>query len=121
MLKSLTLAASIIVLASAAHAAEGDVGGSYDVLGKNPDGSEYKGTAEIQVTSENTCRITWQTGGSSSSGICMRNGNAFAAGYQLGDKVGLVIYEMKGDGSMVGVWTIADQTGVGAEVLTPQH
>jgi hypothetical protein len=121
MLKNLMLAASIIVLASAASAAEGDVGGSYDVLGKNPDGSEYKGTAVIEVTTENTCRITWQTGGSSSSGICMRNGNAFAAGYALGEKVGLVIYEMKGDGSMVGVWTIADQAGVGSEVLTPQH
>jgi hypothetical protein len=121
MLKALALAASIITFASAASAAEGDVGGSYDVLGKNPDGSEYSGTAVIQVTSENTCRITWQTGGTTSSGICMRNGHAFAAGYQLGDKVGLIIYDLKGDGSIVGIWTIADQAGVGSEVLTPQH
>jgi hypothetical protein len=121
MLKTLALAVSVTVLASAAFAAEGDVGGSYDVLGKNPDGSQYKGTAEIEVTSANTCRITWQTGGSSSSGICMRNGIAFAAGYQLGDKVGLVIYEIKDDGSMVGLWTVADQSGVGTEVLTPQR
>jgi hypothetical protein len=121
MLKTLALAASLAMLASAAGAAEGDVGGSYDVLGKNPDGSGYKGTAEIQVTTENTCRITWQTGGSSSSGICMRNGIAFAAGYQLRDKVGLIIYEIKDDGSMVGLWTIADQAGIGTEVLTPQR
>ena len=50
----------------------------------------------------------------------MRNGAAFAAAYVLGDKVGLVVYEMKDDGSMVGLWTIADQAGVGSEVLTPQ-
>ena len=121
MLKTLALAASIVAFASAASAAEGDVGGSYDVLGKNPDGSEYKGTAVIQVTTENTRRITWQTGSSTSSGICMRNGNAFAAGYQLGTAVGLIIYELKDDGSMVGNWTIADQAGVGSEVLTPQR
>ena len=51
MLKTLFIAASLTVLASAAVAAEGDVGGTYDVLGKNPNGSEYKGTATIEVTS----------------------------------------------------------------------
>ena len=91
MLKTLVLVASLTVLASAALAAEGDVGGSYDVLGKNPDGSEYKGTATIEVTTENTCRISWQTGGKISSGICMRNGIAFAAAYQLHDQVGLIL------------------------------
>jgi len=121
MLKILALAASLTIVASAAVAAGADVGGAYDVLGKNPDGSEYKGTATIEVTSENTCRITWQTGSSSSNGICMRNGASFAAGYVLADKVGLVVYEMKDDGSMIGLWTIADQAGVGSEVLTPQH
>jgi hypothetical protein len=122
MLKRLMLAASLAILTSgAAVAASGEVEGTYDVLGKNPDGSEYKGTATIEVTSANTCRITWQTGASSSDGICMRNGSSFAAGCVLGDKVGLVVYDMKDDGSMVGLWTIADQAGVGSEVLTPQH
>ena len=37
----------------------------------------------------------------------------------LGGKVGLVIYKVNDDGSLVGLWTIADQEGVGAEVLTP--
>ena len=120
MLKTLALAVSLTIFASVAGAAEGDVGGVYDVLGKNPDGSSYKGTATIEVTSANTCRITWQTGSSSSNGICMRNRASFAAGYVLGDKVGLVVYEMQDDGSMVGLWTIADQAGVGSEVLTPQ-
>jgi hypothetical protein len=45
------------------------------------------------VTSENTCPITWSTGASTSTGICMRNGTAFAAGYVLNDKVGLIIYQ----------------------------
>ena len=54
-----------------------------------------------------------------STGICMRNQNAFSAGYVLGDKVGLVIYEIMADGSMQGIWTVADQPGVGYENLFP--
>lgn len=98
-----------------------NLGGRYQVIGQNPNGSSYSGVAQITVTSTNTCRIVWQTGGTSSSGICMRNGVAFSAGYVLGNKVGLVIYEIKGDGSMDGLWTVADQEGVGRERLVPMR
>ena len=70
MLK-LVLFAGLLFASSSAFAV--DIGGSYDVLGKNADGTEYKGTADITLTSENTCRIEWKTGGITSSGICMRN------------------------------------------------
>jgi hypothetical protein len=116
LLKSV-LFAGLLLTSSSAFAV--DIGGAYDVLGKNADGSEYKGTAKITLTSESTCRIEWKTGGSTSSGICMRNDDSFAAGYVLGGKVGLIIYKINDDGSLVGLWTIADQEGVGAEVLTP--
>ncbi|BAT60086.1 hypothetical protein GJW-30_1_02621 [Variibacter gotjawalensis] len=108
------------LLAMTVSASAQDVGGRYAVQGKNPNGSNYGGTAEITVTSQNTCRIVWKTGSSSSRGICMRNGNSFAASYVLGKDVGLVIYEIQPDRSMRGIWTIADQTGVGGEILTPQ-
>ena len=87
--------------------------------GVNPDGSKYGGTAEITVTSKNTCRIVWDVG-TESSGICMRNGIALAAGYVLKDKIGLVIYEIRDDGILDGIWTVADQDGVGSEVLIPK-
>lgn len=93
---------------------------SYNVQGTNLDGSSYGGTATITLTSDTTCVIEWQTGGSTSSGICMKYQNAFAAGYVLGDDIGLVIYEIMGDGSLRGQWTIAGSNGVGAEILTPQ-
>ena len=97
-----------------------DLGGSYKVKGKNADGSAYKGKAEIVVTSENTCRITWTEGSSVQNGICMRNGSAFSAAYVFSDgTVGLVIYELADDGSMKGLWTVADKKGVGEETLTP--
>lgn len=118
MMRKFALTALFSSLLTSAAAAV-DLGGTYEVRGTNPNGSQYKGTAEIVVTSENTCRITWNTG-SESSGICMRNGIAFAAGYELGDKVGLIIYEILDDGTLDGIWTIADQAGIGTELLIPQ-
>jgi hypothetical protein len=32
-----------------------------------------------------------------------------------------VVYQMKPDGTLEGLWTIADQGGVGTEVLTPMN
>lgn len=106
-------------LTTAALAQSADVGGFYTVRGTNPDGSTYGGTAEIIVTTRNTCRIVWNVG-TESSGICMRNGIAFAAGYVLGNDIGLVIYEILEDGTLDGIWTVADRPGVGTEVLVPR-
>ena len=39
--------------------------------------------------------------------------------YKRQSKIGLVIYEQKGDGTLDGLWTIADETGVGGERLVP--
>lgn len=96
-----------------------DVGGYYTVNGTNLDGSPYEGEAEITLTSEYTCEIVWKTGGSTSSGICMRDSNAFTAGYELNGKVGLVIYLIQPDGTLDGRWTVAGVNAVGTEVLTP--
>jgi hypothetical protein len=95
------------------------VGGSYNVHGTNPNGSTYGGTVQITPTGS-SCRITWQTGSTSSSGICMLANKAFAASYILQGQQGLVVYELQSDGSLKGWWTIAGQTGVGTENLTPR-
>lgn len=119
VLARIGLGAIMMATMSAAIAGTGDVGGTYRVEGTNPNGSPYKGTATISVTSSNTCRIVWKTGGTTSDGICMRNQDAFSAAYVLQGDVGLVIYEINPDGSMTGLWTVADQEGVGTERLIP--
>ncbi|MFD1745890.1 hypothetical protein ACFSE1_10495 [Rhizobium helianthi] len=91
--------------------------GTYDVAGTNLDGSKYEGTARIKLTSETTCSIEWKTGDTSSSGICMLYDNAFAASYILGQSIGLVIYEVKGDDLLEGIWTISGEDGSGTEML----
>jgi hypothetical protein len=121
MLKTSVLAASLSMLASLAGAAEGSVAGSYDVTGKNPDGSPYTGTAEIRATSKDTCTIAWKLGAEAATGVCLRKGNLLAAGWPFGDKVGVIILEIKDDGSMIGVWTLTNETNAGTEVLTPKH
>jgi len=109
-----------VLMATAHFAAAQDIGGHYRVKGTNFDGSIYEGDAQITQTSEYTCEIVWTTGGSSSSGICMRDGNAFTAGYELNGKVGLVIYLVQDDGSLEGTWTVAGVNAVGTETLTPE-
>ena len=111
----LTIGVAIITLAPTAMA-----GQHYKVAGTNPDGSPYSGAADITRASDTTCNITWTAGSTSSNGICMRNGDAFAAGYVLRKDAGLVIYQVKEDGTLDGLWTVAGKNGTGTEVLTPE-
>ncbi|MCY1664578.1 hypothetical protein [Rhizobium sp. SL86] len=111
-------ACALFAAASLSHAQAQTVeAGLYDVSGTNLDGSKYSGTARIKLTSETTCSIEWKTGSTESVGICMLHEDAFAAGYVLGDSVGLVIYQVKRGGVLDGVWTISGEDGAGTEVL----
>ena len=118
-MRRLMLAAGLMVACSAPALAQ-NVGGTYTVKGTNFDGTPYGGTARITASSNSTCRIEWQTGDTPSSGICMLANKSFAAAYKLGESVGLVVYELQPDGSLKGVWTLADKSGAGTETLTPQ-
>jgi hypothetical protein len=114
------LTSALFGLCIAAPASAQSIGGTYTVEGTNLDGSSYSGTAEITLTSDTTCTIHWVTGGTTSDGICSRNGDAFAAAYVLGDVFGLVVYKVDGDGTLDGLWTIAGKDGNGTEVLSPE-
>jgi hypothetical protein len=119
IMRALIIAALLVACWGASASAQ-TVGGQYRVAGTNPDGSAYSGTALITPSSDSTCRIEWQTG-STSRGICMLANKAFAAAYQLGKDVGLVVYELQPDGSLKGVWTVADRPGAGTETLVPMR
>lgn len=97
------------------------IGGRYTVEGTNINGAAYDGEADITLTSETACTIKWITGSTQSTGICMRNDDSFAAGYVMGDQVGLVIYKVLRDGTLSGLWTAAGAGGNGTEVLTPMR
>jgi hypothetical protein len=113
------IASALLALCTIAPAVAQSIGSSYTSAGTNLDGSEYTGTVEITLTSETTCTIHWVTGSTESDGICSRNGDAFAAAYVLQDAIGLIVYKVKEDGTLDGLWTIAAKEGNGTEVLTP--
>ena len=115
----IAICAALLVATFATQANAQSVGGQYRVDGTNFDGSRYTGTASIRRSSDTTCRIHWETGGTSSDGFCMLAKGAFAAAYRLGNAVGLVLYDMQPDGTLKGYWTIADRPGAGTETLTP--
>jgi hypothetical protein len=108
----------ILALAAGAAAAQ-PVVGACTVEGTNLDGSACTGRAEITALSEVTCRIVWITGDTATEGLCMRDGPVVAAGYRLGEAVGLAIYRLQPDGRLVGTWTVAGEAGVGTETLFP--
>jgi hypothetical protein len=110
---------AVLALCSAGAAMADGIVGHYTVNGTNLDGSRYAGEAQITATSDVTCDIAWNTNGTISDGICMRDGNAFTAGYVLNGKVGLVIYLIQADGSLRGTWTVDGVNAVGTETLTP--
>lgn len=113
------VAAALFACLSTASAQAQAIGGNYKVEGTNINGTTYDGEATITLTSETTCEIAWVTGPTTSKGICMRNDDSFAAGYQIGDEVGLIIYKVGANGVLSGLWTVAGNGGNGTEVLTP--
>ena len=116
-----TIFAALFLIGAALPASAQGVTGRYDVEGTNLDGSEYRGTAEVNATSDTTCTISWQTGGTTSTGICMRQEDVFVAGYRLGNAVGLVIYRWQEKGKYFdGTWTVAGSRGTGTERLIPR-
>ena len=93
-MKTVILAAALGLVAGAGFTE--DLSGHYRVKGTNFDGSIYEGEATITATNEFTCEILWNTGDSTSSGICMRNGNAFTAAYEMGGEIGLLYISNSG-------------------------
>ncbi len=119
LLAASLVAASLAVLAVPALAADFREG-TYKVDGTNLDGSKYGGTAEVKLLSDTTCSITWTTGATSSTGVCMMMDGVVGVAYAQGSTVGVTMYHINDDGSLDGTWTIAGQNGNGTEHLTPQ-
>ena len=118
-MRRLFCALAFVVIAYPAAAESLTLAPTYDVVGTNPDGSQYKGTANVEVISNTTFRIRWQIGSSTIDGFGMRMSDALAAAYVIGGEPGLVIYKVQGDG-FDGLWAIRGHNGNGTEHLTPR-
>jgi hypothetical protein len=114
-----TVLFAALMAAGCTGAAATDISGHYRMEGVSTTGSAYSGTADIVMSFENTCRITYSDG---PAGICMLNEKTVTGAYIVHGKAGLVIYEIQSDGSLEGIF-IDDFHGgrFGKEKLTPMH
>jgi len=116
-MQHLAIAALVLVL-SVTPAAAQQIGGRYSVEGTNPDGSAYRGSAEIIAAGGRTCRIMWNVG-TTWNGTCLVGERSFAATYRSGNESGMAVYDLQPDGTLRGVWSLGDNRRTGTENLIP--
>ena len=97
------VATFVWLVAVAANGFAGDISGTYEVRGNNPDGSAYSGSAVI-VMAPGKCRVDWKTGSSTSYGKCRLEGDTFTVDFVLQGGKGVVVYQVLRNGDMDGRW-----------------
>ncbi|MBU8542424.1 MULTISPECIES: hypothetical protein [Roseomonadaceae] len=94
--------------------------GAYVVEGSGADGSRYTGAAQIAPSGPQTWLVTWRVGGETIQGIGVDNGSVLSVAYNQGGVLGSALYEVRPDGSLVGLWTSGRDGGLGRETMSPR-
>ena len=89
------------------------VEGNYNLTGKNPNGSSYKGTLAVTAQAGGYTFV-WSNG---SSGFGIRQGDTLSVGIG-GPHCAFVAYEIKADGTLDGVWGGYGSDKTGTEKAT---
>ena len=102
----------------------GTIVGTYECLGKNSDGSNYRGTVTIKATegSKESFILKWNVGGSEYIGIGLLDGQKLSSSWAIsttqGVAVGIIVYDVDGN-TLKGRWTsYPGKGGVLTETLT---
>ena len=112
------LACALILFAAPAHAQRD---GLYDVTGRNLDGTDYTGVAQIRSVGLNSFNIVWRIGNQLVEGVGMASGRTVSVAYGLAQRPGIGIYTLNPDGSLDGEWTIIGAPTIGRERLVPHE
>lgn len=99
------------------------IGGRYDVQGSNPSGQGGGYTGTVDITQKGDVYYLYWHVGNTYGGLGIRDGNTLAVSWANANLgiFGVVSYKIQPDGSLNGVWAIADSTGLGSELLTPKR
>jgi hypothetical protein len=97
----------------ATHTGAKGLAGDYKLVGKNPDGGDYKGTVSI-ANKAGGYTFVWSNG---SSGFGVQRTNNVSVGVG-GSKCAFVAYEIKPDGRLDGVWGGYGSNKTGTEKAT---
>ena len=90
-----------------------EVAGDYNVTGKNPNGSSYRGTLTVAPKAGGYA-FTWSN---NSSGFGIKQGDTLSVGIG-GSRCAFVAYEIKPDGTLDGVWGGYGSDKTGTEKAT---
>jgi hypothetical protein len=90
-----------------------DLAGDYNITGKNPNGSTYRGTLKI-APKAGGFRLAWSN---NSSGFGVRQGDTLSVGIG-GSRCAFVAYEIKPSGTLEGVWGGYGSDKTGTETAT---
>jgi len=115
------LALGLFTAAKAASYAP-DITGSYNCAGTNPGQANtqgYQGTTTISKDG-NTFLLGWTIGGTSYTGVGIRNGNILSVAWYTAGQTGVVAYQISPDGrTLKGTWTgVGGNGNLGYETLS---
>ena len=92
--------------------------GVYRVTGTNPgaeaDAEPYKGALTISARGDGY-EVHWAIANDEFSGVGIVVNDTLCVAYAAGDRVGVVAYRQRSDGSLDGRWTIAGSDQLGTE------
>jgi hypothetical protein len=96
----------------------GDIEGTYNCEGNNPNGDSYKGTVSI-IKNGADYNVTWTIGPQVYVGVGLLQGDSFSVGYADTKQgwFGVVVYKVKGD-KLAGVWAMHGSDKTATETLT---
>ena len=100
----------------------GAVEGTYTYAGTAPDGGSYEGTMTIDASGDLYTVVQEETGtGNQYISVGITLGQSLAMSYGPEETCGVVLYTIRADGSLDGVWgTFGVSSQAGTELATPQ-
>ncbi len=102
-------------MATAARTSGSNLEGEYEATGKNPSGKEYKAKLTVEPAG-NLYRFSWSN---NTDGVGIKQGSNVAVGIG-GARCGFVVYQIKSDGTLDGVWGGYGSDKTGTETATRQ-
>jgi len=118
-----TLVPALVLLGQALSAASAPADaqirqGLYDIEGRNPDGSDYRGAFALEEAPGASWYAIWQVGDARLVGLALIHGGTLAVSFIVEGRPGVAAYEVEPDGRLRGTWSTGG--GLGTEMLTPR-
>ena len=108
---------SLLAFAASPALAQEDITGTYNCVGDNAQGGQYKGTVKIAKEGD-AYNLTWTIAGQTHHGLGIRTGDLLSCSWKVGEGGGVVVYKIEKN-KLIGQWCEYGTKGkVLSELLT---